>query len=417
MSRTYTNRNHEKVVVSDEHLATAIAIKEELQKASPSNRISWKKHKAMMETEGFMNSDVNENYRCLIKDVQKKAGVLPTATKHADMVADKKLKSIQEEIGELNYAKFTAQQARRELNKTKRDVSKGLSLIEDIKESLNDLTFEKPKQFKGTDEDEGSKELIVCLSDIHYGADFVIPQNSYNPQTTQLLFKKYASNLRDIIREDGNITKVNVVNLGDSIEHAQMRSQNTFEVQKTLAEQISEVSNMIWNFLAEISQEVEEVTYQGIAGNHDRLNGNYKSALTGDSASTLINNTIRALSEVADGNIKYIEAYDPYFTCLEVKGRNFAFVHGDKHKLHSDRKVLSDLSYLYGKEFVGVFGGHIHHNECNEVGDDVYQINFGSFKGTDPFGVSSGFTSSRSQGVIIVQDNSNYNFTYGIMKL
>ena len=48
---------------------------------SPTRRASWAKHRRMMEAEGYFDSDVNENYRCMIKAEQKKLGKLPSVTK------------------------------------------------------------------------------------------------------------------------------------------------------------------------------------------------------------------------------------------------------------------------------------------------------------------------------------------------
>ena len=127
-----------------------------------------------------------------------------------------------------------------------------------------------------------------------------------------------------------------------------MRQQNTFEVRKTVSEQVTEIARLIWKFLARLS-EVTYVTYEGIAGNHDRLNGNYKNALTGDTASTLINQIIRSLSEVTDGRVEYVEAKDYYFTDIDLMGYSFAFVHGDKHKVDSNNSVLSKLEKTVSK--------------------------------------------------------------------
>jgi hypothetical protein len=77
-------------------LQTAVEIKKELQKASPSRRASMKQLVAMMEQEGFHDAESSESYRCMLKSYQKDIGELPEAPKHADMVADNKLESIKE---------------------------------------------------------------------------------------------------------------------------------------------------------------------------------------------------------------------------------------------------------------------------------------------------------------------------------
>lgn len=351
---------------------------------------------------GFYDSDSNESYRCLIKAVQKEQGSLPSVEKHADMLSSNKLQGLKEKIGELHYAKFAEQQERRELNKVKRDMSKGALVADSISNLVADMNFaELPKSKIYKNQVKSPSSLIICLSDIHYGADFSIPQNEYNPEMSARLLDEYAGKLISFIKIRKDIIHVHVVNLGDSIEHAQMRQQNTFEVRKTVSEQVTEIARLIWKFLARLS-EVAYVTYEGIAGNHDRLNGNYKNALTGDTASTLINQIIRSLAEVTDGRVEYVEAKDYYFTDIDLMGHSFAFVHGDKHKVDSNNSVLSKLGDIHNKHYDAVIAGHIHHYKMTEVGENRFQVNFGSFKGIDPYAVQQGFASSRSQGIIVV---------------
>ena len=104
----YSDKRGNVVEVSQEHINTAIKIKIELQKSSPSQKCSWSQHKKMMEIEGFTDSDTNENYRQMIKKAQKKSGELPELKKYVEMVTENKLKSIREEIGEIRDSKIQA---------------------------------------------------------------------------------------------------------------------------------------------------------------------------------------------------------------------------------------------------------------------------------------------------------------------
>ena len=59
----YTNKDGIFIEVSESHIDTAIEIKLQLQKASPSFRCSWAKHKKLMEKEEYYDSENSENYR------------------------------------------------------------------------------------------------------------------------------------------------------------------------------------------------------------------------------------------------------------------------------------------------------------------------------------------------------------------
>ena len=70
--------------------------------------------------------------------------------------------------------------------------------------------------------------------------------------------------------------------------------------------------------------------------------------------------------------------------------------------MDSNNSVLSKLGDIHNKHYDAVIAGHIHHYKMTEVGENRFQVNFGSFKGIDPYAVQQGFASSRSQGIIVV---------------
>ncbi|MFT8556615.1 hypothetical protein [Liquorilactobacillus hordei] len=400
--RSYINRKGNKVVVSDKHLDVAIRIKEELQKTSPTRRTSWAAHKRMMRREGFHDSDTNEGYRCLIKDVQKKRGTLPTAVKHVDLVADNKLKSIKAEVGELYSSKLQLQAQGRNIRKLVRAVNKDVLFLEEIKEAIREKDFVKPSSFNKyhANSKEEKKEMIVCLSDFHYGALVDIPENKYNTEIARELLNKYAQKVIKNIKKE-NVESVYVMNLGDLIENVYMRNQNLYNAEETLSEQIVNATELVIEFLETISSYVP-VKYSAIAGNHDRLQGNKKSNLSADHAIRVSNKIIQTYAKYSNSRVRYIEAERDYVHWIKVGKYVFCFIHGDLNNLQK-KTLLAELSSMYGEHFVAVIGGHIHHFTMLEVGMNEYQVTFGSIKGIDEYSVDTiGSKSSRSQGVVIV---------------
>ena len=110
---------------------------------SPTRRTSWAQHRRMMQSEGYDDSDTNENYRCLIKAEQRKLGTLPSAPKHADMVSDNKLQSIKDEIGEMNSTKLAMQEQGRKTRKLVKSVNADILLYDEVKEALKNKDFIK----------------------------------------------------------------------------------------------------------------------------------------------------------------------------------------------------------------------------------------------------------------------------------
>ena len=403
-THTYINSEGENVYVSEEHLDRAIEIKEELQKMSPTRRCSWSKHKKMMEQEGFNDSDSNENYRCLVKRYQKSKGRLKTAKQHAELVADSKLNSIKQSIGEMNSAKLDLQEQGRQVRKLIRSANKDAILIEEIRDALSKtpITMSRnPVRLQSVEDAYANRSMIVCLSDIHYGAHVDIAENYYDTKVAAQLLREYAGKVIDTIKKE-HVTRVDIVNLGDIIEHAYMRNQNLYDSEETLSEQIVNVTRLIIDFLQDIRDVVELVSYRGISGNHDRMQGDKNSNLNADTAVNISNQIIKMWIKMSGSDIDYIDC-DNYFTSLTLNSYRFAFVHGDRNNLNK-QTTLAELGELHDEHYDAVIGGHLHRYSLAEVGNNRYQAIFGSIKGMDDYSMKLGRKASRSQGIILIDD-------------
>lgn len=400
----YVNTNGEMVMVTEDHLNKAVSIKIELQKMSPSRRCSWRKHKELMAKEGFNDSDTNENYRCLVKRYQKLIGKLPTMKQYADMVESGKLDSIKQEIGRLNGVKLALQDQATKTRRLVRETNRDVVLIEEIARAIKNTRFiesNNPVVLPDWRSDEDNS-MIVCLSDIHYGANVDIPENYYNTKVVRALLLNYAAKIIKQIKKN-NVTSVDIVNLGDIVEHAYMRNQNLYDSEETLSEQIVNVSKLIIEFIQNIRNHVELVTYRGIAGNHDRMQGDKKSNLNTDHAVNISNNIIKMWIELSQSDVKFIES-DSYFAEINVRGYNFGFVHGDRNNMNK-KSTLAELGEQHDRHYDAILAGHIHHFTMQEVGNNRYQATFGSIKGMDDYSIKLGSKACRSQGFVLVNND------------
>lgn len=405
--RSYTNKDNEFIEVSDSHLDTAIKIKEELQKLSPSGRVSWAKHKKMMEIEDFHDSENSETYRCMIKAEQKARGILPSATTYAEMVSDNKLEAIRQEIGEIRDTKLDAQRSFRNLNKMKRELSQEIALIESLERVMKDKDYSEQPVFKPFyNPKNSSKEMVMCLSDVHYGALVNVEGRLFNTEIAESLVYEYLKKVIEIA-SDNNVKKIYFMGLGDYFEHDSMRIQNTFNAEKTLTKQVSDFTDIIIDMLKILSKHVE-VEYSAIGGNHDRIAGRKPDAIYGEHMVTLSNKVVETFIKYS-GNEKltYVET-EPYHHILKLYGKNFLFIHGDMTSIKKPN-VLAEQSALYNLEFDALISGHVHHFNMRESGEDKYVVSFGSIKGSDEYTLKTlNTSSSRSQGVIIVDEDGEF---------
>lgn len=398
--RSYTNKDGLQVEVTEEHLQTAVHIKQELQKSVPSRRCNWKTLVNMMDVEGFDDAENSENYRQLIKNYQKSIGELPDVKSYADMVSGGKLEAIRQAVGEIAYEKRDAQNVFRELNKLKRDIIDFSVTAEQIglafaKHDWSELSLKvepKPKT-------EG-KIMIACLSDMHIGAFVQTDINTFNYEVAIRRLEDYAGIIISNAKAN-DISTIHIVNLGDVIEHSTMRHTQGFHAEFVYNDQIVRASDAIIKFLKIIAEERFHLTYAGIAGNHDRANDKDKT-VDGDHAVKPINHAVKLFIDHGKyENIEYRQAKNYDYNLLDVNGLNFKFVHGDLDSLRNEGLVAKH-SDLDNQDYTAIVMGHFHHHRNLEVGYRKHIIAFGSLKGADEYGEKIRKISAPSQGFILV---------------
>lgn len=404
MSRSYINKTDDTVIVSDEHLDVALDLFEELKKASPSGRVSWTQHKHMMEKEGFSDSDSNENYRQMIKAERKKRGSLPKVESYADMVADSKLKSIKQAIGEIRYSQLGAREDYNRLNRLKREWTRDILLVEAVKEAIGLTTFTTTDYTPVYNEEKPLKKMVAGLSDLHYGYEGDNFLNHYNPQIAEKLLMKYADKLIEVGLNE-NVDEIYVMNLGDLVE-GNLRNQSIFDTQQTLMDQTVAATNIVIDFLVKLSKYFN-IKYSAIAGNHDRISPNAKANLHGDHVMVVSNAIVQTYCNAADSNIKFVELEDGYFGFITCYGRNIMAVHGDRTAVFKD-STLAEMSAINNIELDLIIAGHYHKHMVRDVGDDKTMAIFGTIKGIDDYSIQIAKTSGRSQGIVLIDENKDY---------
>ncbi|HFI0463255.1 TPA: metallophosphoesterase [Streptococcus suis] len=400
---SYTNTLGDVVKVSEEHVQASLKIYEELKKLSPSGRVNWKNHKRLMEQAGFSDSEVSENYRRLVKQARYRNGSVPTVDEYKNSVISEKLNILKDEIGNLRLEKEDVRQNYLRLNKMVRETTKGLLLIESVKQSIDSFDwsiFRANDYLPVFDSDKPIKKAVVFISDLHYGYNGKNALEEYNTEQSAHILKQYASKVAKLLKSE-NVEDVFVVNLGDLIE-GNLRNQSLFDTQTTLSDQTIEATDLIVEFLMYLSNHFN-VCYTGIAGNHDRLTPNIKESIVGDHVMTLSNSIIKRIAEHSK-LFTFVDPQDDYFTFIEVDGVNILAVHGDRTSVKSD-SALAEQSLLFGIDFDILVGGHFHSHQVREIGCDKYIALFGSLKGSDDFSIKLGKSSSRSQGVILIGED------------
>lgn len=407
--RKYTNKENESIEVSKEHLDTAVKIKKELQGASPSRKCNWKLLVKMMKEEGFDDADNSESYRCLIKAYQKSIGELPEAPKYADMIADSKLQSIKNLVGEVAYEKAENKVYLKEINKGKKELIDFGIIANNLDDVFKNYDFSEIIIEETPIEDTGNK-MVVQLSDMHIGAIVDLDINKYNFNIAVGRLSLYASRLlKDA--ELFDVSEIYVINLGDVIEHSNMRHNQGYFAEFPFSHQTAKASDLIIKFLCFLSNKGFKVKYAGIAGNHDRITDKDKN-IDGDNAVVIINQAVESFAKYANGhNIEYVQAGE-YRHGFEVNGRNFIAVHGDLDNKNDDN-LLSRHSKIDNVDYDVVLTAHLHTRELREIIRGKFVSVSGSLKGADEYSLNKlRKISCPSQSYIIISDDGEMRFNW-----
>lgn len=307
---------------------------------------------------------------------------------------------------------------RTQLNSLMRRITREETLKEMVKESISfmdehfPLSPAKPDKLQELHDScsEGYREAVLQLSDIHYGAEIDNFWNQYNPQ----ICKRRLQELRDKVIVNckrNKVYRLYIVNLGDLISgriHTQLRINSRLDV----VTQTQHISELIAEFIADISTYIPEVEYYDCLDNHSRIEPIKENSLNLESLSRF---TAWYLKE----RLKYFKnvtildenKYSPDIISFDTLGHKIIGVHGDKDK---PSQVVQNLSLMTQDHYDLVLTSHKHHFSADEVNQTLLLSN-GSIMGTDEYAEKLRLSANPSQNLIIVSEDNVMEVLYRIV--
>lgn len=393
-------REHE---ISEENLARAMLYKLEIQKDE--GRANWSKIVKMLKKDGI---DVvkSEGLRQAVKKYQKKIGKLPRRE-------DFEQSSLTLKLGELSQAKREIQNQRREFNKLKRELLDESiyrnELEKAVREALSDFkangydyqqeVLNRSSELKIT-QNEDNPALVVSISDWHIGCRFKTSYNEFNYNIVSDLVAEYLSKIERLIDTYG-IENVLLLNLGDTIENFYMRNfSQSFEAEFNFSTQQAKAIELVSSFIKKLCLNHHKIQffYSSVAGNHDRMNGDKRDVVYGDSFQTILNLFLKNLPLE---NFEVIDQESPVKGSISFAGVNIAFEHGDRLHLN-DKHIMATVSQRDGKVYNALLVGHLHHFEAIE--NNGLFVMSGSLKGMDTYSESLNLRADRSQACLLIRN-------------
>lgn len=248
--------------------------------------------------------------------------------------------------------------------------------------------------------DSGDREGVLLFSDLHIGVDCDNYYNKYNADIARKRLHELLTKVEYYARIH-RLTKLNFVNLGDLI-HGVIHTNARLEQQMDVMEQVMAASEMVADFLNELTALPLEVTYRSAFDNHSRVIADKNEHIEKEQLSRLIdwyleerlkNTKVKFMNDNIDGGIGRFEIF----------GKTLMFAHG-----HQDSKERSVQTFVgLTRQWVDyICLGHYHHPEAGDYHGIKVFVN-GSIVGTEQYAFGRRLFSKPSQKLLVFAEDSD----------
>lgn len=255
---------------------------------------------------------------------------------------------------------------------------------------------------------QSDNDLLVSLNDIHYGATVENYWNTYNSDICREMMCRYLDRIIQIARTHSSQNCIIWAN-GDEIS-GNIHKSITVTNKENVIEQIKGVSELIAEFIAELSKHFVTVTFVSVAGNHSRLDPNKDNALVSERLDDLIEWYLAArLQSFENVIIGGGEKVDETMYLIDVRGKTYCGVHGD---FDGSPSKIQALQTMARKPLYAVLSGHLHHCKIDDV-QGIRTIMAGSFLGMDDYCVQKRIY-GRPEQMVCVCDETGVRCSYNV---
>lgn len=282
-------------------------------------------------------------------------------------------------------------------------------------EELNEILVEAVKsgnlpqlQYERSEILPSDNDLLVSLNDIHYGANIQNYWNTYNSDICREMMCRYLDRIISIAathRSENCIVWCNGDEISGNI-HQSIAVTN----KENVIEQVKGVSELIAEFLAELSRYFRQVIFVSVAGNHSRIDPNKDRALVSERLDDLVEWYLGARLQNFDNIIiGGGEKIDGTMYLIDVRGKTYCGVHGD---FDGSASKVQALQTMTRKPLYAVLSGHLHHCKIDDV-QGIRTIMAGSFLGMDDYCVQKRIY-GRPEQMVCVCDETGVRCSYNV---
>jgi len=288
---------------------------------------------------------------------------------------------------------------RNELNKRLRDSARLEHRLDLLEDEIKKQGIEQFKAYSPTIT-ESNNDLLVILSDLHIGAEHYSFTGCYNSDIAKERLQKYLDEIINI-KNIHNSENCYVTILGDNISgsiHKTIAVSN----RENVIEQVKMVSELISNFVYELSKHFNNVYVNSVNGNHSRLERKEDAMKDERLDSIPIWFAKNKLEHIVNIKIE-TEEIDSTMACMQIRDNTYVSLHGD-YDSFTDGAVAKLVLWLGFRPDVVLFG-HKHYPAMSEVAG-ITMVQSGSLVGSgDDFTTSRRLKGNASQTVLVCDNN------------
>lgn len=316
---------------------------------------------------------------------------------------------LDEKIQELQKEKYKLFDNRNAYNKLLRERARQEELNEIIINSANNINLPKFEYNPINKICFNENTLLCSLNDLHIGSDINNFFNIYNSDICRERLYEYAEKIR-LISELHKSEDCVVWCNGDEIS-GNIHQSIAITNKENVVQQVMIASELISEFLSNISKYFKKVRFVSVAGNHSRL-GAKEDSLKDERLDDLIEWWLKARLQ-NQSNIIFddYEKIDSTIYLIDIRGKNYLGVHGD---YDGSLNKIQALQMMTKKDIYAVLMGHLHHNRIDCV-QGIKTIMAGSFLGIDDFCISKRIYGNPEQLISIADDTGiicNYDIRF-----
>lgn len=282
-------------------------------------------------------------------------------------------------------------------------------------EELNEILSEAVRSgnlpqlnYQRTDIEPSDNDLLVSLNDIHYGANVSNYWNTYNSDICREMMRRYLDRILAIAethRSENCFVWANGDQISGNIHHSIAVTNK-----ENVIEQVKGVSELIAEFLAELSRHFKKVVFVSVSGNHSRIDPNKDRALASERLDDLVEWYLSArLQNFENIVVSGGEKIDQTIYLIDIRGKTYCGVHGD---FDGSLGKVQSLQAMAQRPLYAILSGHLHHCKTDEV-QGVKTIMAGSFLGMDDYCVQKRIVGHAEQ-MVCVCDSGGVRCSYNI---